>query len=399
MNIKKIKSAIEDIQNGKFVIVTDDADRENEGDLIMASEMITPEAVNFMAKYARGLICISITKNDANRLSLDLMEQKNTSLHETNFTVSVDAVANTTTGISAQDRAQTIRLMVDEKSSPSDFARPGHIFPIIAKDGGVLRRSGHTEASMDLAQLAGFKPSGVLCEIMAEDGSMLRGKALSSFAKNHNLKLISISELIAYIRIKKNLVEKVEAVRFPTEYGEFLLHLYQDKFENKQHIALTYGKLNTNEPVLVRVHSECVTGDIFSSSRCDCGKQLEYAMKTIVENGSGVIVYLKQEGRGIGLKHKIKAYKLQDEGLDTVEANQELGFPPDMRDYGTGAQILKDLKISRLRVMTNNPKKLVGLEGHGLQIDERVKINVLLNEENEKYLKTKAKKLGHIIEL
>ena len=399
MNIKKIKSAIEDIQNGKFVIVTDDADRENEGDLIMASEMITPEAVNFMAKYARGLICISITKNDANRLSLDLMEQKNTSLHETNFTVSVDAVANTTTGISAQDRAQTIRLMVDEKSSPSDFARPGHIFPIIAKDGGVLRRSGHTEASMDLAQLAGFKPSGVLCEIMAEDGSMLRGKALSSFAKNHNLNLISISELIAYIRINKNLVEKVEAVRFPTEYGEFLLHLYQDKFEDKQHIALTYGKLSTNEPVLIRVHSECVTGDIFSSSRCDCGKQLEYAMKTIVENGSGVIVYLKQEGRGIGLKHKIKAYKLQDEGLDTVEANQELGFPPDMRDYGTGAQILKDLKISKLRVMTNNPKKLVGLEGHGLKIEERVKINVSLNKENEKYLKTKAKKLGHIIEL
>ena len=399
MNIKKIKSAIEDIQNGKFVIVTDDVDRENEGDLIMASEMITPEAVNFMAKYARGLICISITKNDANRLSLDLMEQKNTSLHETNFTVSVDAVANTTTGISAQDRAQTIRLMVDENSSPSDFARPGHIFPIIAKDGGVLRRSGHTEASMDLAQLAGFKPSGVLCEIMAEDGSMLRGKDLSSFAKNHNLNLISISELIAYIRINKNLVEKVEAVRFPTEYGEFLLHLYQDKFEDKQHIALTYGKLSTNEPVLIRVHSECVTGDIFSSSRCDCGKQLEYAMKTIVENGSGVIVYLKQEGRGIGLKHKIKAYKLQDEGLDTVEANQELGFPPDMRDYGTGAQILKDLKISKLRVMTNNPKKLVGLEGHGLKIEERVKINVSLNKENEKYLKTKAKKLGHIIEL
>ena len=399
MNIKKIKSAIEDIQNGKFVIVTDDADRENEGDLIMASEMITPEAVNFMAKYARGLICISITKNDANRLSLDLMEQKNTSLHETNFTVSVDAVANTTTGISAQDRAQTIRLMVDENSSPSDFARPGHIFPIIAKDGGVLRRSGHTEASMDLAQLAGFKPSGVLCEIMAEDGSMLRGKDLSSFAKNHNLNLISISELIAYIRINKNLVEKVEAVRFPTEYGEFFLHLYQDKFEDKQHIALTYGKLRIKEPVLVRVHSECVTGDIFSSSRCDCGKQLEYAMRTIVENGSGVIVYLKQEGRGIGLKHKIKAYKLQDEGLDTVEANQELGFPPDMRDYGTGAQILKDLKISKLRVMTNNPKKLVGLEGHGLKIEERVKINVSLNKENEKYLKTKAKKLGHIIEL
>ena len=399
MKIKKIESAIEDIQNGKFVIVTDDADRENEGDLILASEMITPEAVNFMAKHARGLICISITKNDADRLSLDPMEQKNTSLHETNFTVSVDAVANTTTGISAQDRAQTIRLMVDERAKPTDFARPGHIFPIIAKDGGVLRRSGHTEASMDLAQLAGFKPSGVLCEIMAEDGSMLRGKALSSFAKKHNFKIISISELIAYIRINKNLVKKVETVRFPTEYGEFLLHLYQDKFERKQHIALTYGKLETNEPILTRVHSECVTGDIFSSSRCDCGKQLEYAMKTVVENGSGVIVYLKQEGRGIGLKHKIKAYKLQDEGLDTVEANKKLGFPPDMRDYGTGAQILKDLNISRLRVMTNNPKKLIGLEGHGLKIDERVKINVSLNKENKKYLKTKVQKLGHIIEL
>ena len=399
MNVEKIKSAIEDIQNGKFVIVTDDANRENEGDLIMASEMITPEAVNFMAKHARGLICISINKKVANRLSLELMEQKNTSLHETNFTVSVDAVANTTTGISAHDRAQTIRLMVDEKSSPADFARPGHIFPIIAKDGGVLRRSGHTEASMDLAQLAGFKPSGVLCEIMAEDGSMLRGEDLLSFAKHHDLKLLSISDLIAYIRINKNLVEKIETVRLPTEYGEFHLHLYQDKFEDKQHLALTYGKVETNEPILTRVHSECVTGDIFSSSRCDCGKQLEYAMKTIVENGSGVIIYLKQEGRGIGLKHKIKAYKLQDEGLDTVEANQELGFPPDMRDYGTGAQILKDLSISRLRVMTNNPKKLIGLEGHGLKIDERVKINVSLNKENEKYLKTKAKKLGHIIEL
>ena len=399
MNNKKIEKAIEDIRNGKFVVVTDDADRENEGDLIMASEMITPEAVNFMAKNARGLICVSVTKEIASRLSLDLMEQKNTSLHETNFTVSIDAVAGTTTGISAQDRAQTIRLIVDENSQPKDYARPGHIFPIIAKQGGVLRRSGHTEASMDLAQLAGFKSSGVLCEIMAEDGEMLRGKELSQFAKKHALKQISVSELISYIRISKKLVEKIETVNFPTEYGKFDLHLYQDTYEEKQHIALTYGDYKKHSPTLVRVHSECITGDIFSSKRCDCGKQLDYAMNTIVDHGSGVIVYLKQEGRGIGLKHKIKAYKLQDDGLDTVEANQTLGFPPDMRDYGTGAQILKDLGVKKLKVMTNNPKKLVGLEGHELEICERVKINIPSNPDNEKYLSAKANKLGHILEL
>ena len=395
---EKIESAIEDIQNGKFVIVTDDADRENEGDLIMASEMITPEAVNFMAKYARGLICVSVNKEDASRLQLDLMEQKNTSLHETNFTISIDAVKDTTTGISAQDRSKTIRLMVDEHSKPEDFARPGHIFPILAKEGGVLRRSGHTEASLELAELAGFKPSGVLCEIMAEDGSMLRGKDLFKFAVEHNLKLISITELISYVRVKKSLIEKIETTKLPTDYGDFMLHLYQDKFENKQHIALTHGKVQNNEPTLVRVHSECVTGDIFSSKRCDCGAQLDYAMKKVVEAGCGIIIYLKQEGRGIGLKHKIKAYKLQDEGLDTVEANEKLGFPPDMRDYGTGAQILKDLGVTKLNVMTNNPKKLVGLEGHGLEISERIKIKMPTEPENEKYLSTKAKKLGHIFD-
>ena len=395
---EKIQAAIEDIQNGKFVIVTDDADRENEGDLIMASEMITPEAVNFMAKYARGLICVSVNKDDASRLQLDLMEQKNTSLHETNFTISIDAVKDTTTGISAQDRSKTIRLMVDEHSKPKDFARPGHIFPILAKEGGVLRRSGHTEASLELAELAGFKPSGVLCEIMAEDGTMLRGKDLFSFADIHNLKLISITELISYVRVKKSLIDKIETTKLPTDYGDFMLHLYQDKFENKQHIALTHGKIQNNEPTLVRVHSECVTGDIFSSKRCDCGAQLDYAMKKIVEVGCGIIIYLKQEGRGIGLKHKIKAYKLQDEGLDTVEANEKLGFPPDMRDYGTGAQILKDLGVTKLNVMTNNPKKLVGLEGHGLEISERIKIKMPTEPENEKYLSTKAKKLGHIFD-
>ena len=395
---EKIQAAIEDIQNGKFVIVTDDADRENEGDLIMASEMITPEAVNFMAKFARGLICVSVNKDDADRLQLDLMEQKNTSLHETNFTISIDAIKDTTTGISAQDRSKTIRLMVDEHSTPEDFARPGHIFPILAKEGGVLRRSGHTEASLELAELAGFKPSGVLCEIMAEDGTMLRAKDLVSFAEKHDLKLISITDLISYVRVKKSLIEKIETTKLPTDYGNFMLHLYQDKFENKQHIALTYGKIQNTEPALVRVHSECITGDIFSSKRCDCGSQLDYAMKKIVEHGSGIIIYLKQEGRGIGLKHKIQAYKLQDEGFDTVEANEKLGFPPDMRDYGTGAQILKDLGVTKLNVMTNNPKKLVGLEGHGLKISKRIKINMPTEPENEKYLSTKAKKLGHMFD-
>ena len=395
---QKIQEAIEDIQNGKFVIVTDDVDRENEGDLIMASEMITPEAVNFMAKYARGLICVSVNNDDANRLQLGLMEQKNTSLHETNFTVSIDAVKNTTTGISAHDRSKTIRLMVDERSTPEDFARPGHIFPILAKEGGVLRRSGHTEASLELAELAGFKPSGVLCEIMAEDGTMLRGENLTSFAEKHSLKLISITELISFVRVKKTLIKKIETTKLPTTYGDFLLHLYQDKFENKQHIALTHGNIQNKQPTLVRVHSECVTGDIFSSIRCDCGSQLDYAMKKIVEVGSGIIIYLKQEGRGIGLKHKIQAYKLQDEGLDTVEANEKLGFPPDMRDYGTGAQILKDLGITKLNIMTNNPKKLIGLEGHGLEIAERIKIKMPTAPENEKYLSTKAKKLGHLFD-
>ena len=393
---EKIQAAIEDIQNGKFVIVTDDADRENEGDLIMASEMITPEAVNFMAKYARGLICVSVNKDDASRLQLDLMEQKNTSLHETNFTISIDAVKDTTTGISAQDRSKTIRLMVDEHSKPEDFARPGHIFPILAKEGGVLRRSGHTEASLELAELAGFKPSGVLCEIMAEDGTMLRGKDLFSFADKHNLKLISITELISYVRVKKSLIEKIETTKLPTDYGDFMLHLYQDKFENKQHIALTHGKVQNNEPTLVRVHSECVTGDIFSSKRCDCGAQLDYAMKKIVEVGCGIIIYLKQEGRGIGLVNKIRAYALQDQGHDTVEANEMLGFPADLREYNICLDILQHFNINSVNLLTNNPKKVSALEEVGISVAKRTPLHEGENEKNTEYLNTKRNKMGHL---
>ena len=399
MKFDSIESAINEIQNGQSVIIVDDADRENEGDIVMASELITPDAVNFMAKYARGLICVSLSKEQADKLSLNLMEKKNTGLHETNFTISVDKKNDTTTGISAFDRSKTIRALVDENSKGEDFARPGHIFPIIGKEGGVLRRAGHTEASMDLAEMAGLKPSGVICEIMAEDGDMLRGKELETFAKHHKLKLISIEDLIRYKRKTEKLIIRLDTINLPTDYGKFKFHLYQSEFDYKQHIALTHGNYKDQDSVLVRVHSECLTGDVFSSKRCDCGIQLDSAMKAIVEEGSGAIIYLKQEGRGIGLKHKIKAYKLQESGLDTVEANEELGFPPDMRDYGIGAQILKDLGIKKLKVITNNPKKLIGLEGHGIEISERVKMDINANPDNQKYLSTKKKKLGHMIDL
>ena len=399
MKFDSIESAINEIRNGQSVIIIDDADRENEGDIVMASELITPDAVNFMAKYARGLICVSLSEKQAKKLSLNLMEKKNTGLHETNFTISVDKKNDTTTGISAFDRSKTIRALVDENSKGEDFARPGHIFPIIGKEGGVLRRAGHTEASMDLAEMAGLKPSGVICEIMAEDGDMLRGKELETFAKHHKLKLISIEDLIRYKRKTEKLITRLDTINLPTDYGKFEFHLYQSEFDDKQHIALTHGNYKDQDSVLVRVHSECLTGDVFSSKRCDCGIQLDSAMKAIVEEGSGAIIYLKQEGRGIGLKHKIKAYKLQESGLDTVEANEELGFPPDMRDYGIGAQILKDLGIKKLKVMTNNPKKLIGLEGHGIEISERVKMDINANPDNQKYLSTKKKKLGHMIDL
>ena len=398
MKFNSIDSAIEEIKNGRCIIVVDNEDRENEGDLVSASELITPDMVNFMAKEGRGLICVTIDSKKARSLNLKPMERKNSSLYETNFTISVDASKNTTTGISAFDRFETIRVIIDEKSKESDLARPGHIFPIVGKDGGVLRRAGHTEASMDLARLAGLKPSGVICEILADDGTMARGKTLFEFAKKHNLKIISIADLIRYIRKTEKLVKKAEEVNLPTKYGNFKLHLYEDIFDNNSHLALSLGDFSHEKSTLVRVHSECLTGDVFHSQRCDCGDQLETAMQMISNNKSGVIVYLKQEGRGIGLLHKIKAYRLQEGGLDTVEANEELGFSADLRDYGVGAQILKDLGITNITIMTNNPKKLVGLEGHGLNIVSRIPIKIKPNQNNKEYLKTKKSKLGHILD-
>ena len=398
MKFNSIDSALEEIKNGRCIIVVDNEDRENEGDLVSASELITPDMVNFMAKEGRGLICVTIDSKKAKSLNLEPMERKNSSLYETNFTISVDASKNTTTGISAFDRFETIRVIIDEKSKESDLARPGHIFPIVGKDGGVLRRAGHTEASMDLARLAGLKPSGVICEILADDGTMARGRTLFEFAKKHNLNIISIADLIRYIRKTEKLVNKVEEVKLPTKYGNFKLHLYEDIFDNNSHLALSLGDFSNEKSTLVRVHSECLTGDVFHSQRCDCGDQLETAMQMIAKNKSGVIVYLKQEGRGIGLLHKIKAYRLQEGGLDTVEANEELGFSADLRDYGVGAQILKDLGITNITIMTNNPKKLVGLEGHGLNIVSRIPIKIKPNQNNKEYLKTKKSKLGHILD-
>tara|TARA_B100000405_G_scaffold302766_1_gene266976 strand:- start:359 stop:1558 length:1200 start_codon:yes stop_codon:yes gene_type:complete len=399
MKFDSIDLAVEDIRNGKCIIVVDNEDRENEGDLVAASELCTPDLINFMATEGRGLICVSIKNERAKELSLEPMERKNSSLHETNFTISVDANKNTTTGISAFDRSETVRALIDKSTRSTDLARPGHIFPIVGKEGGVLRRAGHTEASIDLSALAGLKPSGVICEIMADDGTMARGKMLYNFAKKHSLKIISIEDLIRYRRKNEKLVEKIEAIRLPTEYGDFTLHLYEDKFDNSTHLALTMGSYTTQDSVLVRVHSECLTGDVFQSQRCDCGEQLEMAMHQISENKSGIIVYLRQEGRGIGLKHKIKAYKLQEKGMDTVEANNKLGFSADLRDYGVGAQILKDLDATKLTIMTNNPKKLIGLEGHGLTIVDRKPIKIPPKKKNKKYLETKKNKLGHILDL
>ena len=399
MKFDKINSAIKEIKSGKMVVVLDNEDRENEGDLVMASEAISSSSINFMAKEGRGLICVSISSSKALDLDLEPMQQRNTSLHETAFTVSVDAVKGTTTGISASDRSKTIKAIVNPKALPKDLARPGHIFPIIGKEGGVLRRAGHTEASMDLSELAGFSRSGVICEIIGDDGEMLRGPQLFDFAKKHKLKIISIEDLIRFRKKKESLINKIEEIKLPTKYGDFNLHMFEDIYDNKVHFGLTYGKILKSKPVLTRVHSECLTGDIFRSQRCDCGDQLEFAMKEIVNKGSGIIVYLRQEGRGIGLKNKIKAYKIQQEqNLDTVEANNKLGFKDDLREYGVGAQILKELGAKELIVMTNNPKKLIGLKGHDLKIKDRKPVRIKPSSHNKKYLNTKKTKLNHILD-
>jgi len=396
--LDSIESAIEDIKNGKMVIVVDDEDRENEGDFITAARNITPEVINFMTIHGRGLICVPLIEQRCNELDLELMVNNNTALHETAFTVSVDLLGHgCTTGISAQDRAKTIRALIDPETKPSDLGRPGHIFPLKAKSGGVLRRAGHTEATIDLARFAGFEPAGVLVEIMNEDGSMARLAELRKIAKKFDLKLISIKDLIEYRLKTDSLIEEVVRVDLPTKYGDFKLISFQEKNTNNEHIALVKGDYKKDEPVMVRVHSSCFTGDLLGSLRCDCGEQLHKAMEMVQTEGKGVILYMNQEGRGIGLVNKLKAYRLQEQGMDTVEANLHLGFPMDKRDYGIGAQILRYLGITKLRLISNNPKKRAGLSGYGIEIVETVPIEIVSNPHNEKYLLTKRDKLGHEI--
>lgn len=390
-----IPSVISDLRHGRMVIVTDDADRENEGDLLMAASKVTPTAVNFMARYGRGLICTPITEDRAQKLGLQRMVAHNRELFKTDFTVSVDATAGITTGISAKDRATTIHILAQETSMPADLVQPGHVFPLQAKPGGVLCRAGHTEAAVDLARLSGLDPSGVICEILKEDGSMARLPDLIKFKRKHGLKLCSIQDLIAYRRKSEKLIEREETIVMPTDYGDFDLHLYRSLVDGAHHLALVMGNVSSTKPVLVRVHSECLTGDVFGSRRCDCGSQLHQAMKRIQGAGAGVLVYMRQEGRGIGLGPKIHAYKLQEQGLDTVEANEKLGFPMDLREYGLGAQILADLGVHRIRLLTNNPRKVVGLEGYDLEIVEQLPIRSSANPHNAKYLATKKKKMGH----
>ncbi|MBN1333696.1 MAG: bifunctional 3,4-dihydroxy-2-butanone-4-phosphate synthase/GTP cyclohydrolase II [Synergistales bacterium] len=400
--LNSIDEALRDIKEGRMVIVVDDQCRENEGDLVMPAELTTKDDINFMCKHARGLICVPITAEQASRLELEPMVLNNTEKHGTAFTVSVDSRENTTTGISAEERANTARVLADTSSLPSDLIRPGHMFPLIARKGGVLKRAGHTEAAVDLVSMAGLTPAGVICEIMNDDGSMARMPDLYRFAETHSLKIVSIEDLIRYRSTRDRLVVREACVQMPTQFGTFTAYAYRSLLEEEQdrlHIALVKGDVEGKTEVLVRVHSECLTGDVFGSLRCDCGPQLHHAMKMVQEEGRGVVLYMRQEGRGIGLKQKLKAYMLQEQGLDTVEANVALGYDADLRDYGIGAQILKDLGIQSIRLMTNNPRKIVGLEGYGLEIIDRVPIEIDPNEYNRNYLDTKRDKLGHLLHL
>ena len=397
MKLNTIKEAIADFKKGQMLIVVDDENRENEGDFIISSEKASSEDINFMMKYGRGLICTSISSKRAKKMHLNPMVDNNTEHQKTNFTVSVDAKNGITTGISAKDRWQTLQVLLDDDSCPEDLVKPGHMFPLIAKEGGVLQRAGHTEAAIDLAKLSGLKSSALLVEIIDDDGTMARYNSLLKIAKEHKIKIISIADLITYRKKYDKLVEQISSVPFPTSFGDFELKLFEDKINGDHHVAIIKGNIDINDQVLVRVHSQCLTGDIFGSLRCDCGLQLDAAMKMIESEGRGILVYLRQEGRGIGLKNKIKAYQLQDKGYDTVEANHKLGFKSDLREYGIGAQILLDCNVRKMRLLTNNPKKIVSLEGFGLEIVDRVPIEFDANDINKKYLSTKRDKLGHLI--
>jgi len=400
MALATIKEAIEDIKAGRMVIIVDDEDRENEGDLAMAAEKVTPEAINFMAKYGRGLICMPVIGERLDELRIPMMVQDNTSPFTTGFTVPVEAKHGTTTGISAHDRATTIKTMIDPATKPEDLVKPGHMFPLRAREGGVLVRAGQTEASVDLVKMAGLYPAGVICEIMNEDGTMARMPQLEIIAKEHNLKIISVAQLIAYRRRYEKMVERVSEAALPTRYGEFKIIAYKSTVDPDEHVAVVKGDINTNDPILVRVHSQCLTGDVFGSMRCDCGDQVGLAMQAIAEEERGVLLYMRQEGRGIGLHNKIKAYALQDQGMDTVEANEALGFEPDQRDYGIGAQILVDLGLKNIKLLTNNPRKQIGLEeGYDLNVVERVPIVAECNPNNIDYLKTKSQKMGHLLDI
>ncbi len=399
MGLSSIAEAIEDIKTGRFVIIVDDEDRENEGDLALAAERVTPENINFMALHARGLICLPIIGKRLDELRVPLMVRENTSKFSTAFTVSVEAKQRVSTGISAADRAETVKAIIDPATKPEDLAQPGHMFPLRARDGGVLVRAGHTEAIVDLARLADLYPAGVICEIMNEDGTMARLPQLEAMAERLELKIVSVADLIAYRRRHEKLVHRVAEANLPTEYGEFTAIAYRSDIDPDEHLALVMGDISTEEPVLTRVHSECLTGDVFGSLRCDCGGQVGLALQSIAEEGRGVFLYMRQEGRGIGFHNKIRAYALQDKGLDTVEANLSLGFDPDLRDYGIGAQILADLGLHQIRILTNNPKKVIGLEGYGLKVVETIPIITSPNPYNRHYLETKQKKLGHLLEI